>query len=182
MSAIFISHSSADNALASEVATQLADLGHRSVFLDFDPAQGIPAGRNWEQELYLRLRTSQAVIVVCSRHSMASPWCFAEITHARALGKAIFPLRADDADIVPLLHDVQIIDARSDRTQAWTRLASGLVAAGLDPLRLFQWDGTRPPYPGLLAFQKADAALYFGRESAIQKTLDALNRLQRLPG
>jgi hypothetical protein len=39
MSAIFISHSSADDSLAFEVAAHLGELGHRSVFLDFDPAQ-----------------------------------------------------------------------------------------------------------------------------------------------
>jgi WD40 repeat protein len=182
MSALFISHSSADNALAGEVAARLAEMGHRSVFLDFDPALGIPAGRHWEQELYARLRACQAVIVVCSRHSMASAWCFAEITHARAQGKALFPLKTDDAEITPLLRDLQVIDLTSDRAQAWKRLSAGLVSAGLDPTRLFQWDGSRPPYPGLLAFQKADAAVYFGREAAIQSTLETLNRLQRLAG
>jgi len=90
MSAIFLSHSSADNVVAGEVATRLLEMGHRSVFLDFDPALGIPAGRHWEQELYARLRGCQAVIVLCSRASMASAWCFAEITHARAQGKALF--------------------------------------------------------------------------------------------
>jgi hypothetical protein len=33
------------------------------------------------------------VIVLHSRYSMASPWCFAEITHARALGKARCPVK-----------------------------------------------------------------------------------------
>jgi TIR domain-containing protein len=72
MSAIFISHSSKDNAIAGEIKAKLAQQGHRSVFLDFDPEVGIPAGRNWEKELYARLRGCQAVIVLCSEHSMAS--------------------------------------------------------------------------------------------------------------
>ncbi|MBL8482884.1 MAG: TIR domain-containing protein, partial [Rhodocyclaceae bacterium] len=151
-------------------------------FLDFDPALGIPAGRNWEQELYARLRACQAVVVLCSRASAASAWCFAEITHARALGKAIFPLRTDDAEISPLLRDLQVIDLVRDPALAWQRLGAGLVSAGLDPARLFHWDATRPPYPGLLALQKDDAAVYFGRESAVLATLEALNRLQRLAG
>ncbi|MBL8473375.1 MAG: TIR domain-containing protein [Rhodocyclaceae bacterium] len=182
MSALFISHSSADNAVAREVAARLADMGHGSVFLDFDPALGIPAGRNWEQELYARLRACQAVVVLCSRASAASAWCFAEITHARALGKAIFPLRTDEAEISPLLRDLQVIDLLGDPDQAWQRLRAGLIGAGLDPARLFQWDAARPPYPGLLALQKDDAAVYFGRESAVLATLEALNRLQRLAG
>lgn len=52
MSALFISHSSADEALAGELKARLAAAGHRSVFLDFDPDRGIPAGRHWERELY----------------------------------------------------------------------------------------------------------------------------------
>jgi TIR domain len=72
MSAIFISHSSKDNAIAGEVKARLAEQGHRSIFLDFDPEDGIPAGWNWEKELYARLRGCQAVIVLCSEHSMAS--------------------------------------------------------------------------------------------------------------
>ena len=182
MSAIFISHSSVDNATASEVAARLEQMGHRSLFLDFDPALGIAAGKKWEQELYARLRSCQAVIALCSGASLASAWCFAEITHARAQGKPLFPLKIDDAEVTPLLRDLQVIDLRADRAQAWQRLAAGLVSAGLDPLRLFHWDGSRPPYPGLLAFQKEDAAVYFGREPAVLATLEALNRLQRLAG
>ena len=86
MSAIFVSHSSADNHAALQLHDWLEKQGYRSTFLDFDPTQGIPAGRDWEKELYAQLRASRAVIVLCSGHSMASPWCFAEITHARALG------------------------------------------------------------------------------------------------
>ncbi|MBT8367486.1 MAG: toll/interleukin-1 receptor domain-containing protein [Deltaproteobacteria bacterium] len=66
MSAIFISHSSRDDKVASEISNWLAELGHRSVFLDFDPVEGIPAGRSWEKELYARLRACRAVIVLCS--------------------------------------------------------------------------------------------------------------------
>jgi TIR domain len=72
MSAIFISHSSKDNAIAGEVKARLAEQGHRSIFLDFDPEDGIPAVRNWEKEFHARLRGCQAVIVLCSEHSMAS--------------------------------------------------------------------------------------------------------------
>jgi len=56
--------------LAAEVTARLKALGYRSLFLDFDPEDGIPAGRSWEQELYQQLRESRAVIVLCSEHSM----------------------------------------------------------------------------------------------------------------
>lgn len=155
MSAIFISHSSRDGAAAQEVLDWLESQGHRSVFLDFDPEAGIPAGRDWEQELYRQIRVSRAVIVLCSKHSMASRWCFMEITHARALGKSVFPVRIDDTDIDGVLADNQVIDFRTDKEQAFARLGSGLLAAGIDPADAFDWDDSRPPYPGLLAFQES---------------------------
>ncbi|MDM0001797.1 TIR domain-containing protein [Variovorax sp. J22P240] len=182
MGALFISHSSADNALAAELVAVLAAQGHRSVFLDFDPQAGIPAGRDWEQELYAQLRACQAVVALCSEHSMASPWCFAEITHARALGKPIFPVKTDTSAPWSLLQELQLTDLTQDRARGWQRLLQGLQAAGLDARSLFDWDPSRPPYPGLLAFQKADAAVYFGRGAAVQSTLETLNRLRRLGG
>ena len=182
MSAIFISHSSKDNAVAGEIKAKLLEQGHRSFFLDFDPEIGIPAGHSWEQELYARLRGCQAMIVLCSEHSMTSPWCFAEITQARSQGKHLFPLKIDACQISPLLSDVQVTDLTLNPIEGYQRLWSGLKKVGLDPMDLFVWDGTRPPYPGLLAFQEQDAAVYFGRDAAIQGTIETLNRLQRLGG
>jgi hypothetical protein len=69
---IFISHSSRDNEVAKSLKEYLKATGHHSLFLDFDPSDGIPAGRDWERELYQRIRTCQAMIVICSRDSMAS--------------------------------------------------------------------------------------------------------------
>src|SRR6185369_13967711 len=37
-------------------------------------------------------------------------------------------------------------------------------------------------YPGLMAVQEQDAAVYFGRESEIRTALDALTRLRRFDG
>lgn len=179
MSAIFISHSSRDAAAAEEVLARLRAHGHRSVFLDFDPENGIPAGRDWEQELYRRLRACQAMIVLCSEHTMASHWCFAEITHAKSLGKQVFPVKIAPCEINPILTSRQILDLTRDKEDAYERLWRGLRTAGLDPANAFDWDGSRPPYPGLLAFQEDDAAVFFGREREIHEGLEQLRRLQR---
>jgi hypothetical protein len=56
MSTLFISHSSRDQAAAEELGRRLAAQGHRSVFLDFHPEQGIPPGRDWESEALSRTR------------------------------------------------------------------------------------------------------------------------------
>lgn len=180
MSAIFISHSSRDSASAADLQAWLQQRGFRSLFLDFDPELGIPAGRNWEQELYRQLRACQAVIVLCSEHSMASDWCFVEITHARALGKYIFPMRIAPCVVRPPLTELQVVDAIVDRPSAYERLLHGLRMAGLDDPAI--WDGSRPPYPGLMAFQEADAAVFFGRDPDIRAALDMLNRLRRFGG
>jgi hypothetical protein len=180
MSAIFISHSSRDDAVAGELKARLEQQGHRSVFLDFDPENGVPAGREWERELYARLRGCQAMVVLCSEHSMASRWCFVEIALARFLGKALVPIQVDDCVIPSTFTDVQLIDFRRDREQGYQRLWAGLRRAGLDPTEMFDWDGSRPPYPGLMVFQEQDAAVYFGRGAEIQATIEKLNRMQRL--
>ncbi len=152
------------------------------MFLDFDPEVGIPAGRSWEQELYRQLRACRAVILVCSEHSMSSRWCFAEITHARSLGKPIFPLKVDGCEVDPVLTDRQIIDLRKDRERGFVRLARGLALAGIDAANPFDWDGSRPPYPGLLCFQEKDAAIFFGRDKEVGRGLDLLHQMRRYGG
>ena len=48
------------------VARLRAD-GITGLFLDFDADVGIPAGRNWEQELYAQLRRIDAVVFLAPR-------------------------------------------------------------------------------------------------------------------
>jgi hypothetical protein len=182
MSAIFLSHSSKDNVVAAEISARLKQQGHRSMFLDFDPVDGIPAGRDWEQELYTRLRACRALIVLCSEHSMSSPWCFVEISHAKALGKYVIPIKVAPCTINPILTSRQVLDLTLDREEAYVRLFQALKSAGLDPQDAFDWDGSRPPYPGLMSFDYEDAAVFFGRDREIQDGLDVLNRLQHFGG
>ena len=56
MTAIFISHRSSDNADAQLIKDWLRAQGHERLFLDFDPADGIPAGVDWEQRLITESR------------------------------------------------------------------------------------------------------------------------------
>lgn len=182
MSSIFLSHSSKDISIAEQVKARLEQWGHRSVFLDFDPENGIPAGRDWEKELYAKLRECRAVIVLCSQASMASRWCFTEIAHAKAMGKELFPIKIGDCKVDRILTGKQIVDATTRWDEAYQRLEKGLLAAGLNPKDLFDWDGTRPLYPGLLAFQEQDAAIFFGRDKEIREGQALLNRLHQFGG
>ena len=182
MSAIFISHSSRDAAWAERLLLWLREQGHQSLFLDFDPQGGIPAGRDWDRELHHQLRRCRAVIALVSEHFVASEWCKGEVWIASNLGKSLFPVKVGACDLPQMLGRFQAIDLTSDPDSGLRGLARGLLAAGLDPGTSFSWDGSRPPYPGLMAFEEADAAVYFGRDREIQEALDRLHNLRRFGG
>src|SRR6516162_9322713 len=93
MSAIFISHSSQDNAIAKQLEAQLASQGYESLFLDFEPEIGIIPGTSWERTLYRKLKACRAVIAVCTESYLSSHWCFAEVAIARMENKRIFGLK-----------------------------------------------------------------------------------------
>jgi hypothetical protein len=71
--------------------------------------------------------------------------------------------------------DIQALDLRTDREGGLEQLSSQLTQIALDAQGGFTWDASRPPYPGLLAFQEEDAALYFGRDDDIRRLIERLN-------
>lgn len=87
MSSLFVSHSSQDAALTAELARRLRAEGFEALFVDFDPDVGIPAGRNWERELYRQLRRADGVVYLASPGSAASRWCFAELSDWEGTGQ-----------------------------------------------------------------------------------------------
>jgi hypothetical protein len=112
MTAIFISHRSSDNAEAQRLRAWLATQGHKQLFLeqlflDFDPADGIPAGVDWEQRLYRELCRCQALLIVLTPAWLASMWCRDELAIAREKG-AIFVVRVEpcaDGPLIPAIQD-----------------------------------------------------------------------------
>lgn len=187
MSFIFLSHSSRDDAAAGALRDWLAAEGHQSIFLDHDEHDGIIGGEIWEERLYTELRRCRALVALVSSDWLSSPWCAAEVNHAQALRKPVIPLRIasiDPADYArmapPVLRRVQAIDW-STGENAKARLRDGLIKAGLDAKNLFVWSGEREPYPGLAAFDQADAPVYFGREQEITDLLATLDSC-RAPG
>ncbi len=175
MGLLFISHSSADNDVALTFGARLRARGFEALFLDFDPEQGIPAGRNWEEELYVQLRRADAVVFLASPDSVASKWCAVEVSLSRSVGKPVFPIAIRNTPRLPTLADTQWIDLTGDGDAAIERLMRALRLAGLDPSDSFVWDGTRPPYPGLQAFAPEDAAVFFGRGSEVGRVLELLH-------
>jgi WD40 repeat protein len=177
MSAIFISHATEDRAAAEHLCARLHEAGFESLFVDFSERKGIGAGVDWEREIYRKLRSCRCLIALCTQTSLRSRWCFAELTHARALGKSIFPVRLDDSALEGLLDAQQAVDLRpgADEAAGYRRLYAGLNKAGI---LQNAWDSGRSPYPGLMAFEEEDAPVFFGRETAVE---DGLSRLAVLP-
>jgi WD40 repeat protein len=178
MPALFISHSSRDRAAVAALSEGLRGARVTSFFLDFDAEKGILAGARWEAELYAQLRAADGVLFVGSEASIASQWCFAELVMARSLGKRIVPVSIVEGARHPLLSDIQAVElgleAGSVQPSSLERLIRQLRLADLDADRMFDWDPSRPPFPGLQPFEEFDAAVFFGRELEIGSLLDRL--------
>jgi WD40 repeat protein len=175
MALVFISHSSRDNALAAEIISLLRARGFENVFLDFDKHAGIPPGANWERDLYRMIDSAHAVILVLTPNWYESKWCFFEFGQARALGKAIFPVIVAPTGDRYIAPDIQSLDLQMDREGGLERLARELTRLALDAQGGFPWDSSRGPYPGFMAFQKEDAAVFFGRDDDTRRTIERLN-------
>lgn len=180
MTSLFISHSSSDQELAAEIRERLRAEGYQALFLDFDPSDGVPAGSSWERELYVQLRRTDGVVFLAGSASIASRWCFAEISLARSLGYPVFPVRVEGEAKLDLLKDVQWVDL-AEGDVAFARLFEGLRRAGLDPADGFAWDPTRSPYPGLESFDQQDAAVFFGRKDEINELMRHLQTRLDVP-
>jgi WD40 repeat protein len=175
MSQIFISHSSRDAEQAARLLECLHAHGLVETFLDFDKHAGLAPGADWERTLYREIVGAEAVILILTKNWFDSKWCFAEFTQARALGKAIFPLIEAPTGETFVSGDIQHLDLVKDREGGLARLATELTEVVVNARGGFGWDQTRPPYPGLLAFDEADAAIYFGRDDDIRRLIERLN-------
>jgi tetratricopeptide (TPR) repeat protein len=175
MARIFISHSSRDQEQAARLLKWLKIQGFTETFLDFDKHAGVAPGADWEKTLYREIIGADAVILILTINWFDSKWCFAEFTQARAFGKAIFPLIESPTGETYIAPDIQNLDLVKDRQGGLERLASELTRIALNSRGGFPWDSMRPPYPGLLAFDEADAAIYFGRDDDIRRVIERLN-------
>ena len=185
MPSFFLSHSSNDSVAAGLLKDWIQAQGFETPFLHFDPESGLSPGVDWEQELYRAIEQSQALLVLYSLHWEASKWCFAEFAQARWLGKPILPV-IDSGDLdfrqVSIAHDLQLLDLRHDREAGLQQLACRLREIALDAQSGFAWDAQRSPYPGMLAFEEEDAAIYFGRDLEVRQLIERLTARRTLGG
>jgi hypothetical protein len=154
-------------------------MAYHSLFLDFDPEQGIPSGQSWERTLYRKLRACHAVVAILSADYLESYWCFAEIALARMERKPIFALKTkrltSGAKLPSILEEGQYLDVRSDDEEAYVPLWRGFAQAHITQDVVRRWNGKDAPYPGLHYFREAEEALFFGREIETKQGLDLLN-------
>ncbi len=175
MARIFLSHSSKDREQAARLLQWLHAQGFVSTFLDFDERRGIAPGADWERTLYREVSSADAVILILTKNWFDSKWCFVEFAQARALGKAIFPLVESPTGETFVSSDIQHLNLVKDREGGLERLRSELTRIAINTRGGFPWDGARSPFPGLLAFDEADAAIYFGRDDDIRRLIERLN-------
>jgi WD40 repeat protein len=184
VTAIFVSYSSDDHAVAERFADRLRTDGVGSFFLAGDRQLGIRAGQDWEGRLYAELRRADAVVFLSSPSSVASAWCLAEVAMARSLRKRVFPVtvaawpegppRPDEAPVLALLSDAQFVDLTVNTAAGYERLWDEMRRLGIDPRGTIAWDSARPPYPGMFPFESGDAGVFFGRDREIKELLDWL--------
>jgi tetratricopeptide (TPR) repeat protein len=178
MARIFISHSSHDNEAAAGLLEWLSAEGFEKVFLDFDKEAGIKPGANWETTLYREVKRAQAIIVLQTKNWMQSTWCQVEYSHARALGKAIFPVLDHPVDELQIGGELQAIDLIKDRKGGLDRLGQALRDIAMESSEGFDMPKGVSPFPGMSAFDERLAAVFFGREEEISRLIETL-RLRR---
>jgi TIR domain len=123
---IFISHSSRDDEPARRMKAWLKAQGFENTFPDKDKLTGIPPA-DWEKTLYREIERSHAVVIIQTPQWLASKWCVAEFTQARALGKAILPVIETLTGDTRISPDIQTLDLTDDpRAQTSRSTADGL--------------------------------------------------------
>lgn len=206
MSKIFISHASENNAEALAIELWLKSEGWNEYFLDLHPDRGINTGERWQEALRKSTDRCDAVIILLSDEWIKKPWCLAELNLAQLLKKTIFALIIDEIPSSSIPNGIRAewqtcdltkgkskvkfnveLDGRLPNTDVFftetglSKLKEGLRKASISP-DYFEWppkhEPDRRPYRGLEALTEEDAAIYFGRDSAIISGIDKLRELR----
>jgi hypothetical protein len=173
MARVFISHATADAAVADVVLECLRELGHR-VFLDSDPEVGFRGGEKWKKRLYLELRAADAVVCLVTPKYIASEWCNFEIGVAEMVGARLLPIQVAPDAVSRPLHDRHYFAYGEDA--AW-REKLAVALQEIDDAGAGSWDDSQSPFPGLAPFDTALAGVFCGRETELR---DLVGRLRSL--
>lgn len=90
---IFISYSRSNLVFVQQLVQTLSQRGKNPWFDQIkEPLQGIPPGSRWWDEITYGIENADNFLLVISPQSIASPYCHAEIAHARQHDKRIVTL------------------------------------------------------------------------------------------
>ncbi len=200
MARIFLSHSSKNLAEAQALRQWLIDpereelrLSKEDIFLDADKDGGIAVGERWKDALSKANRHCEAIICLLSKHWETSPECIVEFRVAENLNKQIFIARLESSPGEQFVSTWQWCDLFGGRKttkvtlddgqcvrfsdDGLARLQHGIAEAGIGP-ESFTWppqdDPGRSPYRGWDPFEEKDAAVFFGRDTAIMRAQEAV--------
>lgn len=161
---IFISYSKHDLSFTEQLASDLSGVGYT---VWFDPS--LRAGDKWAEKIRKKISEATYVLVLISKHSLASPWVANEIAMASALGKDIIPLSLDNLDsseIPYLLKDLNFFNFNSqDYKQKFALLKENLVPIVAEEELLYQY---------VEAFQKTGSLLDSSALKVIELKLDEI--------
>lgn len=109
MRTIFASYSREDSDVVNELVDRLNEAGYQAWH-----DRALTGGQAWWDSILEEIRRRQIFLFAISRHSGKSEACRKELEYARALGRAIVPVRVD-ADfslqlLVKPLTDLQVVD------------------------------------------------------------------------
>jgi hypothetical protein len=169
---LFISYSTKDREVASELYARLTDRGYHLPFLDYHPDSGIPGGSKWEDELRWQLKVASGLVVLCSKNWEESKWCFAELDRAKEFRKAIIPLNLDHSTPVATISQYHSIPFHQRDEDAYGRLWRALETQQLTPGGDFCWPRNECPFPGMASFQEEHAGVFFGRSQELSDFFD----------
>lgn len=127
---VFVSYAQADKAVARQIAEALRNAG-LLVWID---AWELAAGDSIAQRIDQAIASSDILLVLLSRSSVASNWVQSELSAAlsrelRDRAITVVPALIEDCDIPPLLADRQYLDLRRDLPAAIQRLVEQIGSA-----------------------------------------------------
>jgi WD40 repeat protein len=199
VSRIFLSHSSHDTRAAIAVKQWLAEQDPvlaLEIFLDADVKTGIQSGTRWREELFKANSRCEAVVCLLSASWEASAECRTEFRTSENLGKRIICARLEDGtgtitgewqylDLFgtgPTAIDIGDGQPVEMSTKGLHRLFKAIRSAGIGAEH-FAWppanDPERAPYRGWQPLDEEDAAVFFGRDAALVRGMDAVRAMRR---